>query len=51
MRAVREGLLQTVADDGHLEVRVLEPVGVVQLELGGLDVQAVIPAGDDGGNR
>lgn len=46
----REELLESVADDRDIEDRILEAVGMVQLELGGLHMEIVIPPGNHGRN-
>src|SRR5580704_11869496 len=43
-------LLEAVADNGDLEFFVLEPIEVVQLKLGRLNVKIVVVACDDRGN-
>src|SRR5208337_4196538 len=45
------GLLQPITGDGHRGGGALEPVGMVKLELRGLDGKVVIPAGDHRWNR
>ena len=46
-----DGLLQAVADDGDLEVCVVEGVCVVEAELWSLYMNGVVIAGNDSGDR